>query len=173
MEKFTSEQKAAMDIRRACRHFAMIYFHFCKTLVESFGEERAYELARESVFNLSLERTDLNRQKAEAAGAELNLESFAKFNDLPISAWSEWTPEMGGVRCAYAEQWLTYYDEYPWFKRFAALYCEVIDTTNIENFSGTLSHRIVKSLVLGDDHCESEYFESDAVKNGEYTYGKR
>jgi hypothetical protein len=94
-------------------------------------------------------------------------------NDLPFIAWSAWDPSMGGVRCPYAEAWLGYFEEYPWFKRFASLYCDVIDTTNIENFSRTTSHRITKNLLWGDASCEREYFESEDVKSGKFTYGSR
>jgi hypothetical protein len=55
----------------------------------------------------------------------------------------------------------------------ASLYCDVIDTTNIENFSRTTSHRLTQNLLWGDRSCEREYFESDAVQQGTYTYGKR
>ena len=77
---------------------------------------------------------------------------------------------MGGLRCPYAQQWVGYYEAYPWFRRFASLYCDVIDTTNIENFSRTLSHRITANLLWGDPSCEREYFPSDAVAQGHFTY---
>jgi hypothetical protein len=80
---------------------------------------------------------------------------------------------MGGVRCPYAEVWLEYFKENHWFKRFASLYCDVIDTTNIENFTRTTSHKINKNLLWGDPSCEREYFESNAVKEGKLSYGRR
>jgi hypothetical protein len=50
------------------------------------------------------------------------------------------------------------------------MYCDVIDTTNIENFTRTTSHRITKNLLWGDDECSREYFESEPVKQGKFTY---
>jgi hypothetical protein len=171
----TGDNKSAdiRDTRMACRQFAMLYFHFCKTLVESLGEEGALPLARKAVFELALDRTDRTRITALNAGLTPSLENFQKVNDLPSAAWERWTPEMGGVRCPYAETWLGYFQEYPWFKTFASLYCDVIDTTNIENFSRTTSHRIKRNLLWGDPVCEREYFDSDAVRRGVYTYGER
>jgi hypothetical protein len=165
-----------MDIkntRLACRQFAMLYFRFCKTLVDALGEEAALGLVRKTIFELSLERTDRARAKATEEGLPPTLENFPKVDDLPAAAWDEWRPEMGGLKCPYAETWTGYFPDYPWFRRFASLYCDVIDTTNIENFTRTTSHRITKNLLWGDSSCEREYFESDQVKQGVFTYGER
>jgi hypothetical protein len=151
----------------------MLYFHFCKILVEAHGEEEAMPLVQKAVFELSLDRSDGAREKALTRELETTRQNFATVNDLPSIAWREWDPESKEVRCPYAQQWLSYYRDYPWFKKFASLYCDVIDTTNIENFSRTTSHRILKNLLWGDGSCEREFFESEKVKNGIFTYGKR
>ena len=161
------------DLRLACRQFAMLYFHFCKSLVDALGEEAAFPVIQKTIFDLSLDRTDRTREQALAQGLETNVENFFKVSDLPQAGWSLWEPEMGGVRCPYAEVWLGYFNDNPWFKRFASLYCDVIDTTNIENFTRTTSHKITKNLLWGDPCCDREYFESDAVKEGTLSYGKR
>ncbi|MDR1904965.1 MAG: L-2-amino-thiazoline-4-carboxylic acid hydrolase [Treponema sp.] len=160
------------ETRLACRQFAMLYFNFCRILVESLGEEAALPLVRRTVFNLSIDRTGRMRDKALSEGLPADLQNFTKLNDLPVSAWDNWQPEMGGLRCPYAETWVGYFEQYPWFKRFASLYCDVIDTTNIENFTRTLSHRITCSLLWGDSSCAHEYFESEKVKQGILTYGE-
>jgi hypothetical protein len=161
------------DVRLACRQFAMLYFHFCKILVEAVGEEKALPLVQKAIFELSLDRTDGARARARDQGLAATLEHFPKVNDLPMIAWREWEPSGGEVRCPYAQQWIRYYKEYPWFKKLASLYCDVIDTTNIENFSRSMSHRLTKNLLWGDSDCEREYFESGEVKKGNFTYGKR
>ena len=161
------------DLRLACRQFAMLYFHFCKSLINALGEEAAFPIVQKTIFELSLDRTDRSREQALAQGLAATVENFPKVNDLPQMGWSLWEPEMGGVRCPYAEVWLEYFKDNPWFKRFALLYCDVIDTTNAENFTRTSSHRITKNLLCGDLCCDHEYFESEAVKNGNFSYGKR
>jgi len=161
------------DIRLACKQFAMLYFHLCKSLKEALGEEKAVSLAQKIVFELGVDRTDCARERAAALGIEATLENFPLVNDLPSIAWSAWKPETGGARCPYAEVWLDYFKEYPWFRRFASLYCDVIDTTNIENFTRTTSHKITKNLLWGDDCCDHEYFESEDVKKCCFSYGKR
>jgi len=168
-----ADLQAMQEVRKAARHFAMLYFHFCHSIVEAVGSEAALPIVQKAVFKLALERTDLTRAKAQEAGAELNLINFSAFSDLPTVGWSAWDASMGGVRCPYAQQWALYFDAHPWFRQFASLYCDVIDTTTIENFSRTLSHRITKNLVWGDATCEHEYYESDDVKKGKLTYGKR
>ena len=161
-----------MDVRLASKQFAMLYFHFCNTLKNAFGEKKALDLVQKTIFEFSLDRTDRARKRAADLGIENILENFPLVNDLPIIAWSDWEPEMGGVRCPYAEVWLEYFEKNPWFKPFAVLYCDVIDTTNIENFTRTMSQKITKNLLCGDSCCDHEYFESDAVKAGNFTYGK-
>ncbi|MDR2020648.1 MAG: L-2-amino-thiazoline-4-carboxylic acid hydrolase [Treponema sp.] len=161
------------EVRLACRQFAMLYFYFCKMLVETVGEEQAFPLVQKAVFELSLDRSDGARRRAGALGLAATLENFAQVNDLPFAAWKEWDPAGGEVRCPYAQQWIGYFNDYPWFKKLASLYCDVIDTTNIENFSRTTSHRITKNILWGDSDCEREYFECDGVKKGNFTYGKR
>ena len=161
------------DIRLECRQFAMLYFHFCKSLKDALGEEKAFPLVQKTIFELSIDRTDGARKRAAEQGLECNLENFPKVNDLPYVAWNLWEEKMGGVRCSYAEVWLSYFEENPWFRRFASLFCDVIDTTNIENFTRSTSHKITKNLLWGDSSCEREYFESETVKKGELTYGKR
>jgi hypothetical protein len=161
------------EVRRACKQFALQYFHFCKNLVETLGEENALPVVQKTIFELSLDRSDRMRKKALENNLEPTLENFRKVSDLAFIGWSGWDPSMGGVRCPYAEIWLGYYEQHPWFKRFASLYCDVIDTTNIENFTRTTSHKITKNLLWGDDECVREYFESSEVKAGIFTYGKR
>jgi hypothetical protein len=158
------------EVRKACYQFALQYFHFCKTLVDSLGEEKALPIVQKTIFGLSIDRSNKMRDKAKELGLETTLENFGKVTDLARSGWDGWTPDQGGVKCPYAEVWLTYYDEHPWFKRFASLYCDVIDTTNIENFTRTTSHRITKNLLWGDDECSRQYFESEQVKQGIFTY---
>ena len=161
------------EVRKACRHFAMLYFHFCKTLVQSLGEEAALPLVQQAIFALAVDRTNPIREKALAEGLPLTAPQFRAINDLPYSGWQGWTPEMGGVRCPYAQTWLGYFEENPWFRPFATLYCNVIDTTSIENYSRTLSHKITQNLLWGDASCEREYYPCEYVRDGNFTYGKK
>jgi hypothetical protein len=161
------------EARKACRHFAMLYFNFCRALTDALGEEAAFPIAQRAVFNLSLDRTDRMRQRAAGEGIPANLENFQALNDLASLAWEGWDPGSGEVRCPYAQAWIGYFGEFPWFRRFASMFCDVIDTTNIENFSRDTTHRLTKSLLWGDGSCEREYFPSDDVRNGKFTYGER
>lgn len=169
------EKTNIIEQRKICNQFAMQYYHFCKTLYNAFGRDQALELAREAIFNLSCERAGKMRAKAEAEGLPLTLESFEKVSDLPRNGWFKWSEDMGGLWCPYAEVWVSYYEESPWFKEFASQYCDVIDTTNIEVFSGTLSHKITHNLAWGGKDCrpcEREYFPSEEVAQGKLTYQK-
>lgn len=163
-------EKAVKEVRKACRQFAMLYFHFSKVLVEEFGIEKAKQLIQKSIFELAIDRSDKLREKALNEGFDLNMDSFMEVTDLPMMAWVK---EFGQNHCPYGETWLEYYDEFPWFKEIAPFYCDVIDTTNAENFTKKLSHKITKNVLNGDTSCEREYFESEKVAKGVFTYGKK
>ncbi|MCM1180391.1 MAG: L-2-amino-thiazoline-4-carboxylic acid hydrolase [Clostridium sp.] len=164
-------EQMVMEIRKAARQFAMLYFHFCKTLYDSFGLEKAKELVRQTVFELAVDRSDQLREKAKAEGRGTDtVEDFMAVIDLPMCGWIK---EWGADHCPYAEIWRTYFEKYPWFRELAPYYCDVIDTTTIENFSKRISHRITQNVILEGESCERIYYESDEVKGGKYTYGSR
>ena len=157
------------QIRKAARQFAMQYFHFCKTLYDRYGHDVAKDIVRETVFNLAVDRSNRIREKSLAQGKKADtVADFMSDIDRPFEGW---IPDWGEDHCPYAEVWRTYYDKYPWFREFAPFYCDVIDTTTIENYSKCLSHRITQNVLNEGTACLREYFESDSVKKGEYTYG--
>lgn len=161
---------AIKEIRKACRQFAMLYFHFSKVLVDEFGEDKAKSLIEKTIFNLAIDRSDKLRDKAQKAGIDFTMEGFSEITDLPMIAW---LPELKHDHCPYAETWFDYFKEYPWFEKLAPLYCDVIDTTNAENFTKKLSHKITKNVLTGGESCERIYFPSDKVAKGGFTYGEK
>lgn len=159
------------QVRKAARQFAMQYFHFCKTLYERYGHDTAKDIVRQTVYELAVDRSDQIRAKSLAAGKKADsVADFMSDIDLPFEGW---IPEWGEDHCPYAEVWRTYLKDYPWFREFAPFYCDVIDTTTIENYSKCLSHRITQNVILEGDRCTREYFESKDVKEGKYTYGQK
>ncbi len=162
--------QAVEQVRKACRQFAMLYFHFAKVLVEELGEEKAKVLIQKAIFELALDRSGQLREKAEKSGMEFSMKTFQQITDLPMIGWVK---ELGKNHCPYAETWVKYFDEYPWFQELAPLYCDVIDTTNAENFTRGLSHKITKNVLTGGETCEREYFSSKQAAEGVLTYGKK
>lgn len=168
----TVDKKLMVDqIRLAARQFAMLYFHFVKVLYEQFGAEKAKDLVRQTVFEQAVDRSDILREKALAAGKGTDtVEDFMSDIDLPLCGW---IPQWGKNHCPYAEIWREYIEKYPWFSEFATFYCDVIDTTTIENFTRHLSHRITQNVIIEGESCKRKYFESDDVKGGKLTYDKK
>lgn len=165
----TVERKLMVDqVRKAARQFAMQYFHFCKTLYERFGHDVAKDIVRQTVYELAVDRSDQIREKSLSQGKKADsVEDFMSDIDLPFEGWIK---EWGEDHCPYAEVWRTYIPKYPWFKEFAPFYCDIIDTTTIENYSKCLSHRITQNVILEGTSCEREYFISEEVKKGKHTY---
>lgn len=161
----------AYEVRKAARQFAMLYFHMVKTLVEEFGEDRARGLVEKIVFELACDRTDQLRAKAERL--DIPHEGMGNFNDYADLALTGWLSELGEDHCPYAQVWRTYYEDHPWFRRFAPLYCDVVDTTVAENLTRRVSHRITENVLTGAETCRRVYFESPNVAQGWYTYGTR
>ena len=148
----------------------MLYFHFAKVLVEELGEEKAKPLIQKAIFELAIDRSDQLREIAQKQGLPLIMETFMQISDLPMIGWVK---ELGCSHCPYAETWFRYFDQYPWFKRISPLYCDVIDTTNAENFTQNLSHKITENVLTGGNSCEREYFQSEQVSKGVYSYGEK
>ena len=170
-EKSTIEfEDAVNEVRKACRQFAMLYFHFSKVLVDELGQENAKPLIQKAIFELAIDRSDQLRQKALAQGLSCTIENFKKITDLPKIGWVN---QLGRNHCPYAEVWTKYFDEYPWFKELAPLYCDVIDTTNAENFTENLSHKITENVLTGGESCKREYFSSTQVLKGVLSYGEK
>ena len=61
-DQMIEKDYAVEEIRKECRQFAMLYFHFVKTMVKRFGKEEARELVRESVFSLAMERSSILKE---------------------------------------------------------------------------------------------------------------
>lgn len=161
----------ALEVRKAARQFAMLYFHLAKTLVEEFGEDRARGLIQKIVFELACDRTDQLREKADRLGIPHDtMDNFNNYADLALSGW---VAELGADHCPYGQVWRTYYEQYPWFRRFAPLYCDVIDTTVAENLTRTVSHRITENVLTGAQACRRVYFDAPNVSQGWFTYGTR
>ena len=159
------------EIRKVARQFAILYFYFCKTLYDTFGLERTKELVRQTIFELAVDRSDEMRAKARAEGVCFDtVKDFRSVTDLPKCGW---IPEWGADHCPYGQVWREYAKEYPWFLELAPYYCDVIDTTTIENFSRHLSHRLVQNVIISGESCEREYFESEKVREGAFTYGSK
>lgn len=151
-----SRDKAVEEVRKACFGFAELYFHFAKTLVETLGEERAFEIAKEAVASRARERAEKLRDVAAEQCLDNTLENWSKVTDIPFLGWDK---SLGRNHCPYAETWLKYYGEAPWFRRFALAYCSVNDPIVTEVFTGNrTSQRITKNVLAGDEVCDRVYF---------------
>ena len=161
-----SRKEAVTEVRKACKQFAMLYFNFVNTLVKRYGICDAKEIVQNTVFELALERSNAMRDKAQELGLDCTVETMNKVTDIPFLGWDE---TMGKDHCPYAEQWNKYYDNYPWFKEFALLYCDVIDTTNYENFTRSVTQKITKNVLDGDNVCERVFIKKEDLNEGKYT----
>lgn len=162
------KKEAVDEVRKACKQFAMLYFNFVKTLVERYGIDAAKEIIQVTLFGLALERSNAMRDRAYELGIDCTVETMKEVTDIPFLGWDELK---GKDHCPYAEQWNKYYADYPWFKEFAPFYCDVIDTTNYENFTRTVTQKITKNVLCENNVCERVFLEKDDLKQGQYTYG--
>lgn len=146
---------AISEVRKACIHFADLYFHFSKVLVEELGLGKAKELIERAVRNRAIERGERLKSIAIKRGLPLTLESWSKVNDIPFLGWDK---SLGKFHCPYAEGWLKRYEENPWFPEIAKLYCDVNDSQVLETFTdGRMTQRITENVLCGDDTCQREY----------------
>ena len=167
-EKETISRKQAVEeVRNMAFQFADMYFAFVKVIREKFGEEEAADIAQRVLYMRASERAEKMIRKAEEEGAERTPENINRLSDVSYLGWDS---SYGIETCPYGAQWNRRIAEEPWFRKFAALYCDVTDTTIAEVFTADSSHRLYKNVVLGDDSCERTYFPSDEVRRGKRTY---
>ncbi len=146
---------AIADLRQACFHFADLYFHFAKVLVDALGPARGMALIEAAVRHRAAERGAAMRKSAIASGVPLTVEGWRQVTDIPFLAWD---PALGRLTCPYAAAWLPRFEAEPWFRAVACRYCEVNDAAVTETFTGTTTQRITRNVLAGDATCEREYF---------------
>ncbi|MGI6608453.1 MAG: hypothetical protein ACOX1F_05705 [Erysipelotrichaceae bacterium] len=160
---------AIKQVRNMAFSFAELYFSFVLKLYTEFGDETATETVTDILFKRAKERALIMIEKAKKFKMERIPENINVLSDVPRLGWDE---TAGCKHCPYGVVWVNRIKQYPWFRKYASLYCDVTDTTIAEVFTGCYSHKIIKNVVLGDDCCQREYFLSDRVKEGIYTYDK-
>ncbi len=168
-EETISKEYAVQQVRQMAFSFAELYYTFVKDLRDRFGEEEAIPMVQKVLFDRAAERAMDMIRRAEEQGVERVPGSIGKMTDVPFLGWDK---ELGRFHCPYGEAWIHRIEAEPWFEKFANLYCDVTDTTIAEVFTAAYSHKLFKNVVNGEDSCEREYFLSDDVKNGRYTYGE-
>lgn len=154
-EETISKATAVAEVRKACFHFADLYFHFSKTLIDELGLKKGKELIERSVRSRAVDRGTKLRATAEALGIAPTNDNFYSVTDIPFLGWDT---SLGREHCPYAAAWLARYDEEPWFPEIAAFYCDVNDPLVSEVFTGDTTHTITKNVLRGDDICDRVYF---------------
>lgn len=155
------------ELRLATGQFADLYFDFVRLIYDELGHDIALKLTSRLLYNRAYDRAQLMIKKAREENIKRTPDNILLTSAVAYSAWDK---SLQKDHCPYGWVWRKKIAEFPWFREFAALYCDVTDTTIGEVFTGTHSHRLIKNVVLGDESCEREYFPCEKVKNGQYTY---
>jgi len=166
MEKdLISREECIKNIRQECFHFANLYYHFAKVLIDELGREKGKGLIAKAVKNFAIERGLNLRKRVAELGLEPTPENFMKVTDIPIIAWVR-THE--GFYCPYGDAWNKKRDL---GREVGLIYCEMNDSTIYETYNPQWKQmKITKHVLWGDDFCESitEYkgkkFELETAK---------
>lgn len=169
MEMTIEREEAVGQVRRMAYQFADLYFAFVDELHRSMDEESMKRIATRVLYRRAKERADAMIVRARELGLERTPENIGVTSDVPYLGW---VPELGCEHCPYGAQWLKRIKEAPWFEPYAALYCDVTDTTIAEVFTGKYTHRLTENVVHGAQSCERIYTEDDRVAQGFRTYGE-
>ncbi len=162
----SAEAKAS---RALAIQLADLYFEFVKEMREELGDEKTKKLVTKILFNRAYERAKGSIKRAEERNLPRTWENINVVTDVPLAGW---VTELGRDHCPYGMAWNKRIEENPWFREYAALYCDVTDTTIGEVFTGDHTHKLYENVVLGDEHCLRTYTPSEDVKNGKFTYGE-
>ncbi len=164
---FVSRGQAVGEVRMMASQFADLYFTFVDELRGALGDGKARRIVKQVLFRRALERAEQMVFRARDEGLPRTPENIRRLSDVPYLGW---VPELGADHCPYGERWKRRIEEQPWFREYAALYCEVTDTTIAEAFTGSHSHELLKNVVLGDERCERRYFPCEETARGRYSH---
>lgn len=167
--EMVSRAEAVSQIRSMAVQFADLYFCFVQEIRAALGDEAAREMVRRVLFQRARERAQAMVERADAQGAARTPENMPQVSDI---AYMGWVPALGREHCPFGVAWNARIAQHPWFREYARMYCDVMDTTVAEAFTGNCSHKLYKNVVLGDESCERVYYPDEAVKNGRFTYGE-
>lgn len=167
MCEMISRQRAVDEVRMMAVQFADLYFAFVDELRAEFGEAQALNIAQRVLYRRACERAQQMIERAEALGLERTPENIRNTSDVPYLGWDL---SLGVDHCPYGMAWNRHIAEHEWFRKFARLYCDVVDTTIAEVFTGNCSHELYENVVLGHDRCARTYFPDPEVANGKRTY---
>ncbi len=158
---------AAEQVRMLAVQLADLYFEFVKELYEELGDERTERIVTKVLYTRAKERALEMIRRGEEKGLARTPENIRNTSDVPYCGW---VGALGRDHCPYGVAWNRRIEDYPWFRKYAALYCDVTDTTIGEIYTGDHSHKLHKNVVLGDESCERSYFPDADVAKGIYTY---
>ncbi|MDO4459592.1 MAG: hypothetical protein Q4C42_05840 [Clostridia bacterium] len=167
MEKEITLSPEAKATRAISIQLADLYFEFVKEIRDAMGDEAAKKLITKVLFNRAKERAEGSIKRAEEAGLPRTWQNINVVTDVPLCGW---VGELGRDHCPYGMAWNRRIEENPWFREYAALYCDVTDTTIGEVFTGDHTHALYENVVLGDEHCLRTYTPDENVQKGIYTY---
>lgn len=167
MNEMIERAFAVEQVRTMAYQFADLYFAFVAELRTAYGEAAALDITTRVLYRRAAERAAEMRSRADAAGVEKTPDNIGAISDVPFLGW---VPELGGDHCPYGAQWRRRIAENPWFAPFAALYCDVTDTTIAEEFTLAYTHKLTDNVVLGAESCERSYTPDPTVAGGRRTY---
>jgi len=143
------KEECIRDVKQECFHFANLYFHFAKVLIDEFGKRRGRALITEALTNFAVERGLRLRERAVELGLEPTPENFLKVTDIPRIAWES----KQGFYCPYADIWNQKGDI---GREVGFLYCKVNDSTLFETYNPEWKLiKFNKNLLLGDNCCDA------------------
>lgn len=146
--EYMSKDECVKDVRQACYHFANLYYHFAKVIIDELGKEKGRELIKRAVKNFAVERGLKVRKKAIEMGLQLSPQNLRKVTDIPLIAWD--SPE--GFYCPYGDVWKQKGDI---GREVGFIYCEVNDTTLFETYCPEWKQiKFTKHVLWGDGHCD-------------------
>ena len=157
----------AKSVRALAVQYADLYFEFVNQIRNALGDEECRKLVTKVLYKRACERAEGSIARAEESGKERIWQNINVVTDVPLCGW---VSELGRDHCPYGMAWNERIKDNPWFREYAALYCDVTDTTIGEVFTGDHTHRLYENVVLGDEACRRSYTPDSNVEAGIYTY---
>jgi predicted ArsR family transcriptional regulator len=155
MCEMISKEECTQQVRRMGNLFGLLYYHFAKTLVKELGDNKGRKLILKAIHSYGTEQGQIIRDRVLAAGLDLTIENFFKFQMLPSLGWE--SNGEGVTYCSYAEPWIERSEQ-----DLGKLYCE-IDYAKAQAYNPTIKVKR-RTTILNDETCCSYTFEEEELK---------
>lgn len=154
-DEFIPKSEAKEQVRKMASMMASLYYHFCRSIIDTLGKEKGEELIKKAIDAYGCEKGTKHRLFFEANGLPISPVTYTLQSDLPQLGWDVMIPEerinpthIIIKNCPLAEYW-----KEKNFTEVGQLYCRV-DQAKYKAFHPDSNFKHLKNTLNNEPYCE-------------------